>query len=63
MWHAAILDTRFYASLQSALGVMLHHNPAGADEEQTQQREKRLMTMKALYKSFFNDEPLIPLNQ
>ncbi|CAI6334821.1 unnamed protein product [Periconia digitata] len=58
LWHAAILDTKFYAQLQSVFGVMLHHNPSGAAEEQTSQRQKRLETMQVLYKNFFNDEAI-----
>jgi ubiquitin C len=58
LWHAAILDTKFYADLQSALGVVLHHNPSGATERQAKQREKRLATMKSLYKNFYESQPL-----
>ena len=60
MWHAAILDTKFYADLQSALGIVLHHNPSGASEQQTAQREKRLSTMRSLYRNFFATDPLAP---
>lgn len=58
VWHAAILNTRFYADLQAALGVTLHHNPANASEDQAEQRQKRLSTMNALYKVFFDAKPL-----
>lgn len=58
LWHAAILDTRFYADLQGALGVVLHHRPYGASEQESEQREKRLTAMKAMYKAFFSTHPL-----
>lgn len=60
LWHAAVLDTEFYAELQSALGVKLRHNPKGASDEDTENRHRRLKHMKALYGSFFGDkEPLV----
>ncbi|KAK7179656.1 ubiquitin-like protein 1 [Paraphaeosphaeria sporulosa] len=60
LWHAAVLDTEFYAQLQSALGVKLRHNPKGASEQDFNNRQKRLTRMAALYKTFFGDEePLV----
>jgi hypothetical protein len=55
LWHAAILDTQFYASLQDALGVILHHRPSGYSEPEA--REKRLAVMKSIYSSFFGELP------
>ena len=40
IWHAAILDTQFYASLQEALGVVIHHRPEGASDKEAAQRTK-----------------------
>ncbi|KAL5385215.1 hypothetical protein PMIN02_008943 [Paraphaeosphaeria minitans] len=59
LWHAAVLDTEFYAQLQSALGVKLRHNPKGASDRDSNNRQKRLTRMTALYKSFFAKEPLV----
>lgn len=56
IWHAAILDTQFYADLQAALGKLLHHRPSGASEHKDKQM--RLDTMTALYAGFFSAEPL-----
>ncbi|CZR60727.1 uncharacterized protein PAC_10623 [Phialocephala subalpina] len=58
LWHAAILDTRLYADLQDALGVVLHHRPSGASEQETELRAKRLTAMKAMYSAFFSTDPL-----
>ncbi|KAK0119476.1 hypothetical protein ONS95_010923 [Cadophora gregata] len=55
-WHAAILNTQFYVKLQEALGITLHHRPEGAVE--LDQKPTRLAAMKALYKTFFQTEPL-----
>lgn len=60
MWHAAVLDTRFYEDLQIALGQKLHHRPSGAYAQEDEQRERRLSTMKSLYRTFFTGEPLPP---
>jgi len=57
LWHAAILDTKFYTDLQNSL-LVLHHRPAGASAQESEQREKRLATMKALYKVFFSADPI-----
>lgn len=65
LWHAAILDTQFYVDLQAALGLILHHRPVGAHDEEIEQRKKRLSAMKALYYQFFSiklhDSELKPL--
>ena len=58
LWHAAILDTQFYADVQGALGLVLHHRPSGASEQESEQREKRLTAMKAIYCAFFSTDPL-----
>lgn len=63
IWHAAILDTKFYADLQSSLGLTLHHNPFGAGEAQAKKREERLLTMIGIYKCFFGDVPFVPQPQ
>jgi ubiquitin len=58
LWHAAILDTQFYADLQDALGLVLHHRPSGASEQEFEHREKRLTIMKAIYRACFSADPL-----
>ncbi|KUJ11530.1 ubiquitin-domain-containing protein [Mollisia scopiformis] len=58
VWHAAILDTKFYAELQSALGVVLHHRPSGASNEESVSRQQRLTAMRALYRAFFSADPI-----
>lgn len=60
LWHAAILDTQFYAHLQDALDVILHHRPSGASE--TEARENRLAAMKSVYTAFFGGTPLKPVH-
>ena len=60
LWHAAILDTQFYAELQAALGVTLHHRPFGAHSaEAYEQREARFTTMEVLYRTFFSTDPVV----
>jgi len=58
LWHAAILDTRLYAALQNALGLVLHHHPSGASEQDSENREMRLAAMKAIYRVSFSSDPL-----
>ncbi|KAF8853886.1 ubiquitin-domain-containing protein [Acephala macrosclerotiorum] len=58
LWHAAILDTQLYADLQDALGLVLHHRPSGASEQESGHREKRLAMMKAIYRASFSTNPL-----
>ncbi|EPE26360.1 Ubiquitin-like protein [Glarea lozoyensis ATCC 20868] len=58
LWHAAILDTYFYAELQTALGCLLHHRPFKSSKEEIDARATRLRAMKSLYKAFFLEEPL-----
>ncbi|KAL2069424.1 hypothetical protein VTL71DRAFT_14103 [Oculimacula yallundae] len=60
IWHAAILDTRFYADLQAGLGATLHHRPSGASDEETVSRERRLAVMKGIYRANFSADPLTP---
>lgn len=55
LWHAAILDTEFYAELQSALKQVLHHRPAGISEIA---KPIRLEAMKNLYTTLFLSDPL-----
>lgn len=57
LWHAAILDTQFYAELQSALGMIIHHQPSGADEREAKLREDWLTDMTALYIHYFTAYP------
>ncbi|KAG4441343.1 hypothetical protein IFR05_003157 [Cadophora sp. M221] len=56
IWHAAILDTRFYVKLQEALGITIHYQPGGATEWENKQM--RLAAMEATYKTFFKTEPV-----
>jgi hypothetical protein len=58
MWHAAILDTQFYSSLQWQLGMELHHRPQGALEAEEEQMEWRCRDMVTLYKLRYGSEPL-----
>jgi hypothetical protein len=58
LWHAAILDTKLYAELQEALGLVLHHRPSGASDQESEHREKRLAVMKAIYRANFSTDPL-----
>jgi hypothetical protein len=58
LWHAAILDTKLYAELQEALGLVLHHRPSGASDQESEHREKRLTVMKAIYRANFSADPL-----
>ncbi|KAH7346274.1 hypothetical protein BKA65DRAFT_551195 [Rhexocercosporidium sp. MPI-PUGE-AT-0058] len=67
VWHAAILDTHFYATLQANIGLNIHHNPSGADsndandderEKKTTARERRLAVMIGIYKAYFSSNPL-----
>lgn len=60
LWHAAILDTRFYTELQQALGVILHHRPSGASAQEAPQREVHFTAIRALYQAFFLGVPLAP---
>lgn len=63
LWHAAVLDTQFYANLQAALGLTLHHRPSGALPQNKEAREIRLSAMKSLYRSIFGSDPLEYTNQ
>lgn len=58
LWHAAILDTKLYAELQEALGLVLHHRPSGASDQESEHRERRLAVMKAIYRANFSTDPL-----
>ncbi len=53
VWHAAILDTRFYETICNALGHALHHRPEGEHETDKKQRED-LMNM--VFKFMFATE-------
>ena len=58
LWHATILDTKLYADLQETLGLVLHHRPSGASDQESEHREKRLTVMKAIYRANFSTDPL-----
>lgn len=60
LWHAAILNTKYYDQLQEEYGMKIHHNPNGAslELEEINKREKRLAEMKKLYIIFWNEDPL-----
>ncbi|TVY56172.1 hypothetical protein LSUE1_G009540 [Lachnellula suecica] len=57
LWHAAVLDTLFYADLQAAPGLTIHHRPSGASEGESELRQVRLDTVKSLYKGYFSTDP------
>ncbi len=57
MWHAAILDTVFYAGLQVKLGMMIHHRPSGAHPEEAEARRKRLTNLGNVYHVRYDSEP------
>lgn len=40
LWHAAILDTRFYSDLQAALRITLDHRPSGASRAETETKSR-----------------------
>jgi hypothetical protein len=58
LWHATILDTKLYADLQEALGLVLHHRPSGASDQESEHRERRLTVMKSIYRANFSTDPL-----
>jgi large subunit ribosomal protein L40e len=60
IWHAAILDTRFYRRLQQKVGMQLEHSPAGASEDRdaTENRELRLNSMRIRYHAAFDADPI-----
>jgi hypothetical protein len=60
IWHAAVLDTRLYESLQQHVGMKIHHNPGGANRtpEETRKRNARLDRMVAAYKERFGSTPI-----
>jgi hypothetical protein len=62
LWHAAIIDTHFYADLLKALRFLLHYRPSGACSKESRKRQISLKTMKALYATFFNGIPLEFIN-
>jgi hypothetical protein len=49
MWHAAILDTEFYAGLQVKLGMLVHHRPNGALPAEDALRKRRLVNLIHVY--------------
>ncbi|KAG9231751.1 hypothetical protein BJ875DRAFT_498063 [Amylocarpus encephaloides] len=55
MWQAAILDTRFYASLEMATGCMLHHQTPNVEAVEW---TTRLMKMTKIYVDNFGSMPL-----
>lgn len=58
LWLAAVVDTWFYADLSEALGLFLHHRPAGSSSQETERRQKRLETMETIYLAFFSAQTL-----
>ncbi|CZT43291.1 uncharacterized protein RSE6_03302 [Rhynchosporium secalis] len=63
LWHVTILNTCFYAELKDGLAATLHHRPSGAslDARETQNRERRLIAMRGIYKAFLSMGLLAPL--
>lgn len=55
LWQAAVLDTRYYADLQAALGLTLHHPGAPATAEELSNREAHML---ARYYQFFCSYPI-----
>jgi len=55
MWHAAILDTKFYAELQRQLCMAIHHNPQGGKD--AKKREERLQNMRVVYRMQYGEDP------
>lgn len=60
IWHAAILQTKFSATLQAAIEVLLHHRLPEPSDERSRNRNLRLCVMKALYSESFNTVPREP---
>ena len=58
MWHAAILDTSFYASLQTKLGLTIHHRPSGAMEADAGARAERLVNLTNVYRLRYDEVPI-----
>jgi len=58
MWHSAILDTVFYAALQSKLGQLVHHRPAGAMEAEADLRARRLVNLANVYRMRYDSQPI-----
>ena len=58
MWHAAILNTSFYASLQTKLGLTIHHRPSGATEADAGARAERLVNLTNVYRMRYDEEPI-----
>ena len=59
VWHAAILDTSFYASLQTKLGLTIHHRPSGAMEADAGARAERLVNLTNVYRMRYDGERVI----
>ena len=58
LWHAAILNTKLYIALQSALGIFLQYRPSGASSQENEIREKRVQMMSAIYRTAFWNNPV-----
>ena len=58
VWHAAILDTSFYASLQTKLGLTIHHRPSGAMEADAGARAERLVNLTNVYRMRYDEVPI-----
>ncbi len=57
MWHAAVLDTVFYAGLQKELKMTIHHRPSGAGPAEAEARRKRLTNLGNVYRLRYDSEP------
>ncbi|KAJ3020424.1 hypothetical protein HDV00_002040, partial [Rhizophlyctis rosea] len=54
-WHHHIIDTRAYEQLQRDIGMTIHHDPDGAEDEGAR-RNRRRITL-AAYEILFKDKP------
>lgn len=58
LWHAVVLETVWYGELQAALGFTFHHRSSGSHDQESEQRENRLLVMKCIYNTYFGAEPV-----
>lgn len=56
IWHAAILNTRFYRELEVAIGMLLEHHTTVTHELTQDQTQARLQITSFLYQHFFDAE-------
>lgn len=59
LWKAIIVDTRLYSDLQEALGLTLHRPMYHAENDTAEKHELRLKTLRSLYTSVFESQPLV----